>query len=534
MIYKECGKDAPTPDDIDKKITDFNKCVQGYLDRNKDKIAQFKKKVRQGSERIPIRKQPSKTQDMLTQYLQNRFDEKVRGKDQEKRIVNHADYFRFYQSQLSQLVTITLNSYCMNTDTEDFVDIWNRAKKAGETFKEHIEGMTSPPSLSFPLLPKGEQRNNAFEKNKILLKDPEMAANFIGICATGITNACHKIQRESDSKMKACSVLATLRKLNRAITNNEKRLKYLSCSSVKDPSRCDGFSLQKFPDSTTGKSLELYNPHIPGQSIDDLTSLTASEFQENIVEKIEQVCQNHEKPSKQCLEHLRVIAPDQLAGQDEQDKKVLAEFQIQTLIVKNSIGNESSDQGYSKEEVIAEVAAEGGVEKVIAQIKAKNDLEIKKLRAKMQQRYETERMDSLKQLAERLQKRKKNTSHQDIIQSIKDKNQALGQLLFFNNIITGYLTVKDHEQRSKGRNLSSFKREIEQVRTTTKQKFPIDLQEDFIQELEELLPKLEQEGDTSSSRKPTAHNPTFSPGEIHKNILRDAEVYELEDKNDSD
>ena len=272
MIYKKCGNKAPLPKEVtdgSPKMAEFNTCVKKELDDNKEKVARLKRKVRQGSEDIPILKQPPRTQELLTQYLQNRFDKKVRGKDGHKRIVNHADYFRLYQSQLSQMVALTLNSYCMNANTEDFRNFWKKAppSRNGPNLSEYLENEFG--NRPFILLPK-EQRSKAFNQNKKLLQDPTVGEVFIKICAVGITKVCHGDDEESkkidkESKQEACQTLGALRKLNRAITNNEKRLKAISSPHGKDQSQWSGFALEKFPDSSTGKVIELYNPLIQGR-----------------------------------------------------------------------------------------------------------------------------------------------------------------------------------------------------------------------------------------------------------------------------
>ena len=526
MIYKKCESEAPLPREVtdnSSKMREFNGCVQKELDANKEQVAQFKEKVQQGSEDAPIRTQQSKTQKLLTQYLQDRFDTKVRGED--KRIVNHADYFKFYQSQLSQLVSITLNSYCINTDTQAFRDTL-KSVPPSQKRADLVEYLRSEfGNRPFTLLPK-KQRSEAFEKNKELLKDPMVGEIFVQLCAIGITKICHDgIDKESEQE--ACQVLEGLRKLNRAITNNEKRIQLISCPRGKNPSQCDGFALERFPSPTTGKTLKHYNPYVQGESISELTSMTASEFQKNVVEKIETVCRDNERPSKECLREIMAISGVQSSDLEKEDKKVLAEFQIQTLIVKERIGNEESDEGYNKKDVVREIASEGGGEDVISQIEAKNESEIKKLRGQMQERYERERTNSLRELASRLGNRNKNISNKEIIQSIKDKNKNLGQLLFFNNVITSYLSIQDRESGEMiGRNLAPLKRELA---GGGEQNLPTGLNEDFVQQLKSLLPTLEREGDTGPQKESKGRNPTFSPGEVYREVLGDPAAYQREE-----
>ena len=549
-VYKACSDLAPSPQEVkggNPKVKGFNDCVRGKLDENQELVKKFQKEVGQGAERLPSRKRRSLEQDLLSKYMQDRFEKKARNTKQgngEQKIVDHALYFDFYQSQLTKMVTLAINSYCMYADVTTANIQYLDRRIAGDK------------SVNAPLyfkLAGGDQRAT-FKKNKELLAHPARAQLFLEICARGISRVCHELL-DGKSKQTACRVLSTLRRLNRAITANEKRIDYVQCrKKFKGKEHCGkgGFSNVSVGPGKAGKALEFYDPNIKGQSIDDLTALTASEFHANIVEKIEEVCPEKGGASdEKCLEQLKLIVPEgnirqsrvesNEGGKGDEDKKILAEFQIQTEIVQRGIA------GYEEEDLAREIAAEGGdIEKIIQGIEDKSGKQIKALREKMKERYGTEREASLKRLAERLS-RKSGPFEEDevglsgkIISDIKNKNKGVEQLLFFNNVITGYLYVKEvgeDGEKNKGakssgkkgtvrRNLASFKREIEQA---TDDKPPAGLEQKFVKErLAKQLSKLEKEEESNSKdgSNPQASNPTFTPRDIYDNFLGDKEAYQ--------
>ena len=95
----------------------------------------------------------------------------------------------------------------------------------------------------------------------------------------------------------------------------------------------------------------------------------------------------------------------------------------------------------------------GGSDEVVKAIEAKSDSgNSSTFERSWKERYEKERIASLRGLAARMAAKgsqAKPGSAQSIIDSIKQQNKGLGQLLFFNNIITSYLEITNQEDKSR-------------------------------------------------------------------------------------
>ena len=509
-IYQTCAPHMPAAEDVananDDTMRAFDTCVQGELDGKSEQVLSMKAHLGRGKESLPHQKR-SKSRQLLADYLEQRFDQKVRGKTSGSpgnRVINHSDFFHFYHSQLSKITTLVINSYCTKLD-KDFN--WN-------------------PS------PTPQQKSDLLD----LLKDPEQAKDFFTGCAGRISTACHTPPSKTKPKQRqqACQTMETLRRINRAITRNSQILKAMPCqgdTKNRNPNLCNaGLRLELFASHGIDQALELYNPNLKGQSIDDLTSLTASEFQQHVTKKTTEACN---PPGEKCLKYLEVVdvAGTDQQSQGEEDKNILGKFQIKTLIVKRQIaGDDHNDPGYTQKAMAREIASEGGSDEVIKAIEAKSEVEIQQLRATMKKRYERERTASLRGLAARMTAKgshAKPGSAQGIIDSIKQQNKGLGQLLFFNNIITGYLEITNQEGKFLGRNIASFKREIQVADRNSLE----GLSKEYIQQLNHSLKQLIKDDPTAQSQ---ADNPGLTPEQIHQKILQDPKAYGISTDNNPD
>ena len=250
QIYQKCQDQLTNPENTQN----FQTCVQEYLDSKEDSIEKFKKEVRRGQESVPVNTQRSLLQKFLSEYLDKRFEEKVRkGADGKKRLVDHSTYFELYEVQLSKIVFTTINSYCMYADSSEF-----------DSENDY-----------FPLVQQAE-RANAFETNKHLLKGSVRGRRFFKLCAATISNACEN--GETNSKREACSVLGHLRKLNRAATRNKQIMESFQCRNGNESEKCQvGFE---------GHGVEFYQPGQQGHGrFDEITGITAGEFHKKCLRK---------------------------------------------------------------------------------------------------------------------------------------------------------------------------------------------------------------------------------------------------------
>ena len=534
---KKCKDDIPEASDFQNNLPDLDKCIAENFTDHPRKIEEYKQAISRGKESMPTPTQIPSEKNLLRQFLKERFEEKVYGTGPRRRAVDHTIFFELYQSQLSKMVTLAINSYCMYADVPD---PWNE-QSPGVTFFNLVTELESPQGLSQSQQSLNEQKKReAFKRNQKLLNDSAKAAKFMSICYSGISKVCHAAKDDPAikdySRKQACLVLSTLRQFNRALTINEKTINYLRC-------RGEFARREQCQNGATGfqLGLEFYDPSLSGQTIDDITSLTSTEFNKNVIKKMEQICpQSDPNPSPECLEQLNVTNSDtnQLTEQKEKDQKTLAEFHIQTRIVDSVI------KQYESADIAAEITAEGAeISNIIQDIENKSELEIKALRQEIATRYNTEREAILKNLAHRMTSNSAyaNADNRAIIQSIREKNtqqnNSLAQLLFFNNIITGYLEVKDvpdpravppnqnHAQSNVRRNLDSARRELELAKLDPGQDLPFDLGKQSIESLNDRLDELAQQ-QSPNARGPTAANPTFSPGQIYIDILGDKDAYD--------
>ena len=541
-IYETCmkhivdsSKVAENPD-FD---TDFDRCVRDELAKDPGQVKKFREEVGRGTERSPIRRRKSGQRKQLTQYLRERFDQKVRKgeNDNQDRFIDHALFFEFYQSQLSKTVTIVINTYCMYADED-----------------------TDEGEKPRYLLANQGRRNAVFEANRDKLIRPDDAASrFFSGCASSITHICHGSDSRIDdhSKREACQVLANLRNINRALTANEKRINYARCrGEFKGGEHCREGGFRLGGGGGIEANLEFYDPTAKGQTIDDLTSFTASEFQKNVIDKIEESCDENAPPDEKCLKQLEVISSEQQPGsgdegEEENDKKVLAEYRIQTLIVSDGFDNVDDE----KEDLVRKIASEGADEETIQEVEKKSDDEIKKIRQKMRERYERERQASLEKLAARFSSRKSGAGQtplttEQVVADIRRKNRNVGQLLFFNNVISGYLEVRDgEEENEKGngqkpsvqRNLASFEREVSQANeegaspagtnaSTAGGIQSLGIDQEFVGQLGEKLKDLKKQGEGGKDNSDPVHNPTFKPRDVYDQVLQDPDAYDIPKK----
>ena len=125
-----------------------------------------------GKESLPHHKRP-KSHQLLADYLEQRFEQKVRGKTDDSagnRVINHSDFFHFYRSQLSKITTLVINSYCTKLD-KDFN--WNPSPTAqqksdlldllkdSEQAKSFFTGVCRPYHHRLPIPPPPEHRPQA-------------------------------------------------------------------------------------------------------------------------------------------------------------------------------------------------------------------------------------------------------------------------------------------------------------------------------------------------------------------------------------
>ena len=483
-IYQACESHVPTSDSLASgtgNMEPFNVCIRSQLENQKEKVKVLKKELSRGKNMVPKRKNQSWQKELLSRYLDKRFEEKVTGKKGEEKHVDHALFFDFYQSHLSKVAIMTINNYCVHGKTD--------------------------------------------EERKGLLANINKAEMFIGECVMGLSRTCHK-STDGDKKQRACQTMASLRSINRAIRATEERIKLARCKDeYAKTRRCQDNRHSGFE---SGKPY--YNPQEKGKGIDDVTSLTSHEFQDHVLDEIAEACPKGQVPDEKCLKQLGVEGLDQgeVKEWQKEGKKILGEFQIQTLIVADKIKEQTS-----VEEIQKEVAAEGGeLEEIVGSVEQMSDKQVEKVKLEMEQRYRKERESMLAGLASRFKNVSSlpaNPSSQQIVEDMLNKGDELRDLLFFNNVISSYMGIQrngeqEEDEKSIIRNLSSIERELEGDLEF------VGIEKDFRESLEEQLAVIK--GEERESAGDEKLNPVLRSRDVYDNILGDKEAYT--EKSDQD
>ncbi|MCY4644403.1 MAG: hypothetical protein OXB88_07275 [Bacteriovoracales bacterium] len=502
-IYQACNE-RPEDNNEGEPTKD---CIKRYSEDHENEFKEFREKANPAKESISIRGGDSVSRTLLREYLDTRFNEKVLGKKEGEKgnqnLVDHVYFFEFYQSQLSKSAMMVMSSHCLKTDpTQEKDDIINNLQDEPTTKTFFEECILTIAQTCHPESPSSNENSQSQNENP------------------------------QSQKREACDTLGKLRKINRALTANQKRIHYFRCQKeFKDKEHCgkkSGFDVTWADESNT--PINRYNPLAKGQSIDDLTSFTSAEFEKNIIQKIEEVCPQNSEPSEECLAMLKLKPSDSNANDDERQQsledeknKALTEFDLQSHIVQEKIAK------YKKEDLARKLASEGAEEEIAQAIRDagdEQDTKIEELRDEMEARYVAERKALREKLVKRFKDETEKRTQKDKFDLITKRNKDIKDVLFFNNIVSGYLSIYDNNTKETlGRNLASFQREID-----SKSRLPLDEdQEALIEALNKQLQKFKQE---RSSKGQKESNPTLSPGQIHKNILK--EGLEFDEKSDAE
>ena len=490
-IYQEC-----------KDNTQFQECVKDYLSKNKDKVKKAKKGLRRGGEGVPLPSQRSVFQKFLSQYLNKRFEQKVRkGKDGKKRTVDHTTYFQLYEAQLTKIVFTTINSYCLYTHDFD------------------------PKKGYFPPVEKAE-REHAFEEKKKILNDDIDGRTFFTKCARTLENACQ------DDVNDACITLNNLRKLNRAVIRNKRIIESTQCKQGDEGNCQKGFA---------GHGVEFYQPGKRGHGkFDELTSITAGEFHKNVYQRIEKLCPDSSPLTQECLNAI-AVKDSPAPKQEEKDDEIIGKFEIQSLIVGDNIDNYDVDE--LKQEILDEGGSEELIEQIIGDIEDESDQKIKEIKAKMKEKYDKERAAQLEKIKAtfKTNREKEKTS---LVHGLKTQTKEVTQLLLFNNVITSYLpldAISDDGPNDSKMNLSSFRQEIDHA---NKQNSMAGFDQEFIEGLQESLKDVEKRqqasqrqrrGNSSESSRSSGSSErvTINPQNVYNKIIKE-QVLENQPQQDSD
>ncbi len=468
----------------------------------------------------------------LKSYLYNRLQEALygdistQGKKQTKS-VDHKVFLDLYKSQVSKNIITSLTSYCIEADPDNYFLIYNDESNRTACINKTPDCTKTPqPECRACTRYKNKQSlKTATNNNKTLTgasQWQECITNIQYICyrraittsdaldgfdyssnnavtiweedqsGTSQKTATKSISPPLDieySQNRACEVTYYLKTL---------RQNLLRLSEIEE----------KFNDNNNKKTrsiasnVNIYDRSEEGKTIDDLTSITSKEFVEK--SNYEKGVQDLEALAKRCKEENDeaacrkfLIAKDERQNLDEAS----AEFSARSAVMKEKITS-------MKEEEIRDYLKDEGrdddeIDQIITKAKADGSNWENNLANQIAGKYEKERLAVINRISNQIEN--KTAANDDFTYSPDNKDEIdrieselasrasdYKELIHFNNIVSGYLTISDGQGDS-SRNTASLKREIDDSA------FAEDTSSEYFDDLKEAIQ--ETDIDSSSSQQ---------------------------------
>lgn len=413
----------------------------------------------EGLELVRIQKEADPAIKKLGEFYFQKLNENLYGSAQEGRklYVDHSAFYEIFKSQVSKNLIESLSSYCIEAEkSRAFIpsknkDIRMSVRKINIEKLKTIEG-------------KGDKAVS------VGYKDWE-------ICMQAIQNICHgtvynhkkakleinytshltldkkyKIENKDFkyARKRACTIVGYLKVARQTIlkiTEIQRLINYVDG----DPEKGKKSPVNWFKNligKDDFKSTE--------KTYDELTSLTSGEMAKSgFVEEDKKI---QEKLEKECLENSNLLSCEHFLTEDvEQSFRVAAEYALKLEAMMDKIekmepeelGTFLKEQGYDDERV-----------KELEKFKDELKMEII-------ERFRAEKEVLVTQLWDDIESKTLSVKNEEVIKSkiekiseeLSGRSEEYIQLVHYNNIISGYLTVSG-SSKGKVRNLQSIFREL--------------------------------------------------------------------------
>ena len=411
----------------------------------------------------------------LHDYLSKRLEEALYGAVKEegnkrKRVVNHITFIHLYESQVSKNVILALSSYCLdaysdnNTTQDEYKYLIPASEnKVKDNRKKNIDKLSQFHT---------DDDNNA-------VKTSTRAKTHWKGCIQAVQHICHKnsskytelaklddtpidLKDESssykslidNSSKRACAV-------NDYIKKSRSKLLYLA--EVKNIYE----KVQKKSRNITDSNPEFYSGRGDQKSIDEITTLSSNELintsgfkseNEQMVKEFKNNCDPDKthKDQRSDAECAKYISKNK-----EEHEKALDEYRIRSLATQKKI-----EKIKDKKEVVEYLKQEGYGEEKIK--KLTNDQNIESIKKQIRDHYTQERKQIIQTLTDKIKNRSVKKAERasdasgidEIYNELKQRSEHYEQLVHFNNIVSGYLTISNSESDKITRNTKSIEIEI--------------------------------------------------------------------------
>lgn len=356
--------------------------------------------------------------------------------------VDHKVFYDLYNNQISQNMVSTISSYCIEASAEALYTIPPDAdgkKKRREANLKLLRGLDDV------------EKKNAQEK-----KLPITGSAHWNTCLETISKVCYAESEEAYcaqnsvcatnykySKDRACAVNRSIRGARQAIlANNEIKEHFQKTVTASPTLEHDNEDLK----------VSFYDPTDEKRSIQRISLFSSgeiynknNEYTAEVKARLERfkACYDESRPDGQKV--LDEKACEEFITDDrEEQEELLAEMSMRTRAVSQQL-SDLDEKGV--EEFLKK---EGHSDEEIEHLVEKTNLE--ELKAEINNRYEAERQALIEQMAEQIENKTveedtplKGTAVEGklatIRQELESQEENFKQLVHYNNIVSGFLTV---------------------------------------------------------------------------------------------
>jgi len=363
--------------------------------------------------------------DPAVKKIQEYFHEKLKealyndyaktGSDKDFKAVPQGAFFDMFKTQLGKNIISSFSSYCMEADR-----------------------------TNFKIDDKAAAKTNRIDNIKLLSDNPEKAKETFNKCITNVAVVCHEKVTDNTkttyTQERACEVIDQVKAARQMLIATDKIKaqynKVLGGSEDKD----EGHNVK----------------------IDKVTTLTSKEvatesgFDKEVKaqQKILEKCQT-DPENKEC---------DQFIADAKKETALVSEYAIKTTLHSKKIDN-------LKKEDIVSYLQEQGYTKVQIKELLKDDSAVKTLKEEIFERYKSEKKSLIARMNKRLEKTTVNINSKDtkedrakILKNKLEESKArilkMKQNIYFTNIASSYLQIKDQNNKTKSNN-RAMKAEME-------------------------------------------------------------------------
>jgi len=412
-------------------------------------------------------------QKKIEAYLFKKFTEAMYGKDKndKKFMMDHNVFYSLYQSQLGKNLISAISSYAMDSENVSGVCLVGTDSDLPNIRKTNLEKLSQQTTVT------GKNPDGTDKAPE----ESSAAYGHWGRCSTQIEALCtgstlysslpnpnnddpHPMQaRIDESKKRSCAVYRYIKDTRQALKEMEQLSKKMEEKAQA------GFN-------TNPTEQAIYQR----EKIDEMMAISSQELVQD--SGMQEALTKRQEELKKCeteYDANKEICDKYLSGKKEDTDKLKAEFALRSMVQNDKMEkdfdatNKDSDDNLRKY-----LQEEGRTKEQIDQIMAQTEDKLIKLKGEIKAKFKSERDQLINGLKEKLSKTSIENKPEDTqahFAEIKKEFDArpdyLKQLVFFNNIVTGFIEVGGSNGKS-FKNTAALEHELKKSAFATENRTP--------------------------------------------------------------